>query len=159
VSWLVTAFLDAVFGFLLGSILIPLATLTRYYEQYGRSAHLYCDRFRQALLTMRDWCNQAGLTRCSAHGLRKAAATIAANNGATAHQLMAIFGWKSLKQAENYTRKADRKRSPATGCTTSPLTESGTKLSHPKLRLQQVRQKGVKNDDKFNRSITGNLRF
>ena len=41
----------------------------------------------------RDWCNQAGLRHCTAHGLRKAGATIAANNGATSRQLMAIFGW------------------------------------------------------------------
>jgi integrase len=41
-----------------------------------------------------------------AHGLRKAGATIAAENGATAHQLMAIFGWKTLQQAELYTEKA-----------------------------------------------------
>jgi integrase len=41
-----------------------------------------------------------------AHGLRKAGATIAAENGATAHQLMAIFGWKTLEQAEVYTQKA-----------------------------------------------------
>ena len=59
---------------------------------------------------MRQWCNEAGLPHCSAHGLRKAGATIAADNGATAHQLMAIFGWKTLKQAEHYTRRADRKR-------------------------------------------------
>lgn len=55
-------------------------------------------------------CREAGLDHCSAHGLRKAAATIAAENNATAHQLMAIFGWESLKQAELYTRKADRNR-------------------------------------------------
>jgi hypothetical protein len=30
---------------------------------------------------------------CTAHGLRKAGATIAANNGATAHQLMAATAW------------------------------------------------------------------
>ena len=36
----------------------------------------------------------------SAHGLRKAGATRAAENGATAHQLMAIFGWRTIKQAE-----------------------------------------------------------
>ena len=41
-----------------------------------------------------------------AHGLRKAGATIAAENGATAHQLMSIFGWKTLEQAEVYTEKA-----------------------------------------------------
>ena len=59
---------------------------------------------------MRDWCDQAGLSHCTAHGLRKAGATIAANNGATAHQLKAIFGWDSLKQAEIYTREADQRR-------------------------------------------------
>ena len=55
-------------------------------------------------------CNEAGLKHCSAHGLRKAGATIAADNGATEHQLMAIFGWDSPKQAALYTRKANRKR-------------------------------------------------
>ena len=58
----------------------------------------------------RDWCDQANLPHCSAHGLRKAGATIAANNGATARQLMAIFGWDTIKQAEHYTRKADQKQ-------------------------------------------------
>jgi integrase len=58
----------------------------------------------------RQWCDQAELPQCSAHGLRKLAATIAANNGATAHQLMAMFGWLTLKQAEHYTKRADQKR-------------------------------------------------
>src|SRR5262249_5669242 len=58
----------------------------------------------------REWCDQAGLPNCSAHGLRKAGATIAAENGATAHMLMAIFGWDTLKMAEGYTRAADQKR-------------------------------------------------
>ena len=58
----------------------------------------------------RVWCDQAGLHDCAAHGLRKAGATIAANNGATAHQLMAIFGWETLKMAEAYTRTADQQR-------------------------------------------------
>ena len=55
-------------------------------------------------------CRDAGLAKCSAHGLRKAGATIAADNGATEHQLMAIFGWESPKQAAHYTRKANRKK-------------------------------------------------
>jgi hypothetical protein len=42
--------------------------------------------------------------------LRKAGATIAANNGATSRQLMAIFGWDTLKEAERYTRGADQLR-------------------------------------------------
>jgi integrase len=62
---------------------------------------------------MRDWCDQAGLPHCTAHGVRKAGATIAAENGATGKQLMAIFGWDSMKQAELYTRAADQKRMAA----------------------------------------------
>lgn len=58
----------------------------------------------------RDRCDEAGLKECSAHGLRKAGATIAAENGATEHQLMAIFGWTSPKQAAHYTRKANRRK-------------------------------------------------
>jgi integrase len=58
----------------------------------------------------REWCDQAGLPHCSAHGVRKAGATIAANNGATSRQLMAIFGWDSIRMAEEYTRRADQQR-------------------------------------------------
>jgi integrase len=58
----------------------------------------------------RQWCNEAGLRHCSAHGLRKAGATIAAENGATSQQLMAIFGWSSLSMAELYARAANQQR-------------------------------------------------
>lgn len=58
----------------------------------------------------RKRCDEAGLKHCSAHGLRKAGATIAANNGATPHQLMAIYGWASIKEAQRYTEQADRRR-------------------------------------------------
>jgi len=58
----------------------------------------------------KKWCKLAGLPHCSAHGIRKAAATIAAENGATAHQLMAIFGWRSISQALVYTKAAEQKR-------------------------------------------------
>jgi integrase len=63
----------------------------------------------------REWCDQAGLPHCTAHGVRKAGATIAAERGATAHMLMAIFGWDTLKQAEIYTRAADQKRLAESG--------------------------------------------
>jgi integrase len=56
----------------------------------------------------RRWCDAAGLIYCSAHGLRKAGATIAAENGATELQLMSIYGWTSPKNAAIYTRKANR---------------------------------------------------
>ena len=57
----------------------------------------------------RDRCVEAGVPG-RANGLRKPGATIAANNGATAHQLMAMFGWRTLKMAEQYTRAADQQR-------------------------------------------------
>jgi integrase len=58
----------------------------------------------------RDRCNEAGLPKCSAHGLRKAGATLAAENGATVHQLAALFDWANITQAAVYTAGADRKR-------------------------------------------------
>lgn len=58
----------------------------------------------------RDRCDEAGLEQCTAHGLKKAGATIAAENGATTRQLMAMFDWDSPSMAEVYTRAAEQKR-------------------------------------------------
>jgi integrase len=55
----------------------------------------------------RDRCVEADVPG-RAHGLRKAGATIAAENGATEHMLMSIYGWDSPKQAALYTKKARR---------------------------------------------------
>jgi integrase len=53
---------------------------------------------------------RAAGVRKSAHGVRKAGATRAANRGATVAQLEAIFGWVGGKMASLYTRSADRAR-------------------------------------------------
>ncbi len=66
----------------------------------------------------RKRCDEASLPKCSAHGLRKAGATRAAENGATDQQLMAMFGWVPSKQVIHYTRAANQKT----------LAESGMKL-------------------------------
>jgi integrase len=58
---------------------------------------------------MRDWCDQANLHHCSAHGLRKACAVVLAEAGATAHQIASITGHQSLEEIERYTRAAERK--------------------------------------------------
>jgi len=56
-------------------------------------------------------CREAGLDDdLSAHGLRKLAAQRCAEAGASEHQLMALFGWSTTKQAGLYTRKANRIR-------------------------------------------------
>jgi integrase len=77
----------------------------------------------------RKRCNEAGLPHCSAHGLRKAGATIAAENGATEHELMAIYGWESPKQAALYTRKANRRKLAGSGMDHLRLDEPGTEKS------------------------------
>jgi len=83
----------------------PLGDLTFLTTEHGRP-------FSEAGFTnwFRERCNEAGLQNLSAHGLRKASATWFAERGATAHQLMAWFGWLTIKQAEGYTRSAERKR-------------------------------------------------
>lgn len=58
----------------------------------------------------KEACVAAGVLDKSAHGLRKVAATRLAENGATVNELMAIFGWTDAKEAELYTRSADRKK-------------------------------------------------
>jgi integrase len=58
----------------------------------------------------RKACRDAGLHNRSAHGLRKAAATRAANAGATEAELEAIFGWQGGAMAALYTRTANRRR-------------------------------------------------
>lgn len=56
-------------------------------------------------------CREAELPEhCTAHGLRKAGATIAANEGASAKELMAMFGWTRMEMAELYTKEADKMR-------------------------------------------------
>jgi integrase len=57
----------------------------------------------------KDACQAAGVPG-SAHGVRKIAATRAANQGATVAQLEAIFGWSGGTMASHYTRSADRRR-------------------------------------------------
>ena len=83
----------------------PIGDLTYLQTEYGKAftAAGFGNWFRHR-------CNEAGLPHCSAHGLRKAGATIAAENGATDRQLMALYDWTSEKQANVYTAAANRKR-------------------------------------------------
>jgi integrase len=59
----------------------------------------------------RKWCDAAELPkRCTIHGLRKGGARRLAEAGATAHEIQAVTGHKTLSEVERYTRAADRKR-------------------------------------------------
>ena len=55
-------------------------------------------------------CLQAGLSHCTAHGLRKAGATMAAEAGATDRQLMALYDWSTAAQANVYTKAASQRQ-------------------------------------------------
>lgn len=57
---------------------------------------------------MREWCDQAGLSSCTSHGLRKACARRLAEAGATAHEIMAVTGHKTLAEVQRYTESALR---------------------------------------------------
>ena len=58
----------------------------------------------------RDRCNEAGLSHCTAHGLRKAAARRLAEAGCTMHEIAAITGHASLSEVQRYTKAADQAR-------------------------------------------------
>ena len=59
-----------------------------------------------------DWCDQAGLPdQCTAHGVRKAAAALIYENGASEAELCAIFGWKiGSRMAAYYAKKYNVRR-------------------------------------------------
>lgn len=57
----------------------------------------------------REACSEAKVEK-SAHGLRKLAATRAAEAGASERELEALFGWRGGAMASLYTRAADRSK-------------------------------------------------
>jgi integrase len=56
------------------------------------------------------WATEAGLpAHCRLHGLKKAGMRRLAEAGATAHELMAISGHRTLTEVQRYTEAADKK--------------------------------------------------
>ena len=82
----------------------PCGDLTFIVGESGRplTKESFGNLFRKA-------CHAAGVPG-SAHGVRKIAATRAANSRATVAELEAIFGWSGGRMAALYTRAADRRR-------------------------------------------------
>jgi integrase len=79
----------------------PVGDLTFLVTEFGRgfTAPGFGNWFRKR-------CDEAGLPHCSAHGLRKAAATRLAEAGATEQQIMAITGHTTSKEVVRYTKAA-----------------------------------------------------
>jgi integrase len=88
----------------------------------------------------REACRAAGVPG-SAHGVRKIAATTAANNGATTSQLKALFAWTSDAMPTLYTRAADRERlGREAGHTLA--NENRTSIPSPKRQVRASKRKG-----------------
>jgi integrase/recombinase XerD len=79
--------------------------MTLLITEYGKpfTANGFGNKFK-------DWCRQADLPHCSAHGVRKATSTALAEAGATPHEIMAITGHQTLEEVERYTKAANRKK-------------------------------------------------
>jgi integrase len=88
-----------------------------------------------------DACKAAGIVGKSGHGVRKAAATEAADNEATHVQLNSIFGWKGDQMASLYTESADRKRLAAGAIAKLSRTKKGTSKPPPDVEVGVLRQK------------------
>ncbi|RZO34946.1 MAG: integrase [Rhodospirillaceae bacterium] len=100
--------------------------LTQYGKPFSRKA--LASRFS-------DWADQAGLPKiCSAHVVRKALATILANQEATTEELKATFGWSTSKQADVYTAQANKTKLGTSGLErirNSSVPPAPSKVSHP----------------------------
>ena len=80
----------------------------------------------------RERCVEAGLSHCSAHGLRKAGARRLAEHGATENELAAFLAHSSTREAARYTAAADRSR-----LTDSAMAKLGTEPAQKLSNLSE----------------------
>jgi integrase len=107
----------------------------------GYSAGAFCNMIAEATA-------QIGSKEYTAHGLRKNAAKALAEAGSTVHQIMAITGHKTLKQAMHYTQQATQKKLAQQAI---DKLESSTKVANPRTfaepkvanLIEKPRKKGV----------------
>jgi integrase len=89
----------------------------------------------------KDACKAAGILDKSGHGVRKAAATEAADNEATHSQLNSIFGWTGNQMASLYTESADRKRLAAGAIVKLSRTKKRTSKPPPEAQVGVLERK------------------
>jgi integrase len=92
----------------------------------------------------KDACRSADLPHCSAHGLRKAAATRLADAGCSESEIMAFTGHSSSKEIKRYTAKRDQKRLAEAALRKSQGTEGEQTLANPTDRLANTFTKSLK---------------
>ncbi len=83
----------------------------------------------------RDACRAAKLPQCSAHGLRKSAATRLADAGATEAQIMAVTGHRTSKEVRRYTAKRDQRRLASAALNLIGGTDGEQTLANLEARL------------------------
>jgi integrase len=82
-------------------------------------------------------CRAAGLSHCTAHGLRKLALTRRANAGASTEMLKAFGGHKTSKNIEPYTRSVNQARLDEQGLELQLRAEREQDLSNLETRLDK----------------------
>lgn len=94
----------------------------------------------------KDACRSADLPHCSAHGLRKSAATRLADAGCSESQIMAVTGHQTAKEVQRYTAKRDQKRlaGAAMASVTGTETERQTANRADKLAKSDAKPLKVK---------------
>lgn len=80
----------------------------KHQDPYGGDIRRRSNRAERLRSEVTHWCYQANLPHCSTHGLRKAAAIRRALKRATAPELMAWFGWKTIGEAQRYIEEVSR---------------------------------------------------
>ncbi|MGB0055426.1 MAG: tyrosine-type recombinase/integrase, partial [Methyloceanibacter sp.] len=113
----------------------PCGDLTFVAGAHGRplTKESFGNEFRAA-------CREAGVPG-SSHGVRKIAATRAANAGAAEAELDAIFGWTDRKMAAHYTQSANRRRLAAQAMA-KLANASGTSIPAPSHPVRAEGPKG-----------------
>ena len=112
----------------------PCGDLTFVAGAHGRplTKESFGNEFRAA-------CREAGVPG-SSHGVRKIAATRAANAGAAEAELDAIFGWTDRKMAAHYTQSANRRRLAAQAMA-KLANAGGTSIPAPSHPVRAARGK------------------
>jgi integrase len=88
----------------------------------------------------REACDEAGVPG-SLHGVRKIAATRAADNGATVAELEAIFGWHGGQMASHYTKEANRVRLARDSMYKLVSNDIGTSIPSPEGEVRDSEPK------------------
>jgi integrase len=91
-------------------------------------------------------CASLSVGNCSAHGLRKAAATRLAEIGCTDYEIMSITGHRILKKLQKYTEAARQKVLADNAISKVQKDIDGTKVSYLSDSHLLVRQSDGKSE-------------